>query len=112
MCPEIVSRFMSENYRKFPRDKIAPIVEILYSVPDDKETMLFNSQYKNPTISLVLSLTMGYLGIDRFYVGDVWIGLFKLLTLGCGGIFTIFDWFFIGKRTRAKNYLKLLQLCK
>ena len=103
---------MSENSRKFPRDKIAPIVEILYGVPEDREAMIVGCRYKNPTISLVLSLTMGYLGVDRFYVGDVWIGIFKLLTAGCGGIFTIIDWFLIGKRTRTKNYRKLLQLCK
>lgn len=39
---------------------------------------------KNSTTVLLLSIFIGYLGIDRIYVEDVGWGVLKMLT--CGGI--------------------------
>jgi TM2 domain-containing membrane protein YozV len=33
-------------------------------------------------IALILSIFVGYLGIDRMYLGKVWTGLLKLITAG------------------------------
>lgn len=37
---------------------------------------------KSKTVALLLSIFLGYLGIDRFYLGYFWTGLLKLLTGG------------------------------
>jgi len=58
---------------------------------------------KSPTVALILSLTLGTLGVDRFYLGQIGLGLTKLVTLGCLGIWTIIDWFLIMSSTRSKN---------
>lgn len=42
-------------------------------------------------IALGLSLYCGYLGLDRFYLGDVRMGLAKMLTLGGFGIWWVAD---------------------
>ena len=44
---------------------------------------------KDPTVALALSIFLGFLGADRFYLGYYSIGLFKLFT---GGFFS-FGWF-------------------
>ena len=46
---------------------------------------------KNKTTALILSILVGGLGIDRFYLGYTGIGILKLLTAGCFGILTIID---------------------
>ncbi len=46
---------------------------------------------KNKTTALVLSIFVGELGIDRFYLGYTGIGLLKLFTAGCFGILWIID---------------------
>ena len=46
---------------------------------------------KNKTTALILSIFVGELGIDRFYLGYIGIGLLKLLTVGCFGILWLID---------------------
>jgi TM2 domain-containing membrane protein YozV len=42
-------------------------------------------------ITLILSWTLGYLGADRFYKGQIGWGILKLITLGAGGIWWLID---------------------
>jgi TM2 domain-containing membrane protein YozV len=42
-------------------------------------------------IALILSIFVGYLGIDRMYLGKVWTGLLKLITAGGLGIWWLID---------------------
>lgn len=46
---------------------------------------------KSKTTALILSILVGGLGVDRFYLGYTGIGILKLLTGGCFGILTIID---------------------
>lgn len=46
---------------------------------------------KSKTTALILSILVGGLGIDRFYLGYTGIGILKLLTGGCFGILYIMD---------------------
>lgn len=62
---------------------------------------------KDPIISLVISLVAGHFGIDRFYLGDTLYGVFKLLTCGGLGIWTLVDFFLIIGATKEKNYALL-----
>lgn len=57
----------------------------------------------NPTVIFGLSLWLGVLGIDRFFVGDWGKGLLKLFTFGGLYVWWIVDLFLITGRARAKN---------
>ena len=41
--------------------------------------------------------------MDRFYIGDIGLGIGKLLTLGGLGIWALVDWFLIRGAAEAKN---------
>lgn len=43
----------------------------------------------------LLSIFLGSLGADRFYVGKIGTGILKLLTLGGFGIWWLIDWIMI-----------------
>jgi len=43
----------------------------------------------------LLSLFLGELGVDRFYVGKIGTGVVKLLTLGGCGVWWLIDWILI-----------------
>jgi TM2 domain-containing membrane protein YozV len=47
------------------------------------------------------------MGIDRFLIGDVGLGIAKLLTCGGLGVWTIVDLFLIMGSTRERNFEKI-----
>lgn len=46
---------------------------------------------RNWIVALVLSITLGWLGIDRFYVGHYGLGILKLCTWGGLGLWWLID---------------------
>ena len=46
---------------------------------------------KDKTTTLILSVLLGGLGVDRFYLGYTGMGILKLLTGGCFGVLWIID---------------------
>lgn len=73
----------------------------------DSEILALQSQMKDPLLSILLSIFIGTLGVDRFYIGDVGLGIGKLLTGGGCGIWWLIDIFLIVDATKQKN-LELL----
>lgn len=80
----------------------------------EQQKLLFMQQYsaerKDRTIALILSILFGGFGVDRFYVGDILLGVLKLLTLGACGIWAIIDWFLIMGAADAYNRRKAQEI--
>ena len=69
----------------------------------ESEILALQSQMKDPLLSILLSIFIGTLGVDRFYIGDVGLGIGKLLTGGGCGIWWLIDIFLIVDATKQKN---------
>jgi hypothetical protein len=98
-----VEQLFLMNASKLPGESLQLIKESLENC-DPQRVMFAMSKLKDPTISIILSITLGIFGIDRFYINSVGMGLGKLLT--CGGIYIwwLIDIFLIMDATKQKNY--------
>jgi TM2 domain-containing membrane protein YozV len=108
MDAQKVDLFILTNSKYFENYQVAQMRDRLLKVDDSKWALLQTIQFKDPTLSLVISLLGGGLGIDRFFIGDTGLGVAKLLTCGGLGIWAIIDWFLIMGATREKN-MEMLQ---
>ena len=81
----------------------------LEKIPDDKITSLALVELKNPIIGLVLGLFFGGFGVDRFYKGDIGLGILKFLSIFIviGWIWIVVDWFLVYKGIQRDNFMKL-----
>jgi hypothetical protein len=100
MDAQKVDLFLLSNGKFLENHQMNMIRERLVTLDDSKWAMLSTVQLKDPTITLIVSILIGGLGIDRFMIGDTGLGVGKLLTCGGLGIWTIIDWFLIQKATR------------
>ena len=105
-----IDMYVMTNAKYFPSEKITYLKEKLYGIDDQKFMMLSTIDLKDPTTLLLISIFLGSLGIDRFMLGDIGMGVLKLLTLGCCGILTIIDWFTVSKRAKEKNFSNVMTL--
>ena len=49
------------------------------------------NEIKSMVVALILSIFLGELGIDRFYLGYIGTGILKLITCGGFGIWWLID---------------------
>lgn len=106
MDAQRVDMFMMQHSKHFEGHHIVTLRDQLLQADDSKFLALQSTDFKDPTIILIVSLLAGTLGIDRFLLGDVGLGVGKLLTCGGFGVWAIVDWFLIMGRTKEKNMEK------
>lgn len=107
MTQDRVDMFIMSNQKYLPEEKIVFLKQKLLEADETKFSLATSVEFKDPTTILIVSILLGALGIDRFLIGDIGMGLLKLFTVGLCGILAIVDWFTIQKRTRDLNFNKL-----
>ena len=110
MDSQKIDMYLTTNAKYFSGEKVAGVRALLEKMDDSKFTALQSVNLKDPTTMLIISLLGGGLGIDRFLLGEVGLGVAKLLTCGGFGIWTIIDWFTIMNHTRDFNIQKLHEM--
>jgi len=57
----------------------------------------------NWTLTLIMSIFFGSIGVDRFIMGHVGLGILKLLTLGGCGVWWLIDLILIATKHKFKD---------
>jgi len=104
-----VDMFLMSYGKYFEGFQLMAIRERMLKLDESKSIQLLATNLKDPTTMLIVSLIGGHFGIDRFMLGEVGLGVAKLLTCGGLGIWTIVDWFLVMGRTREINMQRLQQ---
>ena len=108
MNENTINSFLMQNAKFFAPANQAEVKQLLESVDESKLAAIQAISFKDPTTMMILAIVAGSLGIDRFMLGEVGLGVAKLLTCGGCGIWTIIDIFSVQQRTRDFN-LNLLK---
>jgi TM2 domain. len=103
MDAQRVDMFLMTKAKYFEGHQIPIIRDRLLSMDDSRFLQVQALNLKDPTTILIISLVAGGFAVDRFMVGDIGLGIAKLLTCGGLGIWAIVDWFIIMGRTREAN---------
>ena len=101
--------FLSANTANFPSEQLPSLRQRLSQLDDSQANQVIAAaNIKNPTPALILSIFLGTLGVDRFYIGHVGLGVAKLLLAWLTfGIWTIVDWFLIINATKKANLVAI-----
>ena len=102
-----IDLYLTTNAKYFEPSAIPIIRQKMENASDDMLVTLQATELKDPTTVLLISIFLGTLGIDRFMIGDIGMGVLKLLTCGLCGILTIIDWFTISKKAKQLNLSKI-----
>nr|WP_321450785.1 TM2 domain-containing protein [uncultured Carboxylicivirga sp.] len=105
-----ITLFLAQNADRFPAESMPVIKKKLEEIDDQRFFLISTQEYRNPTIMLVLSFFFGYLGVDRFMLGQTGLGIAKLLTCGGFGIWTLVDLFLIMGATKDSNFEKFTRV--
>jgi len=110
MDSEKSNMFLAMNSKYFPAGKLRFMKETLDKLDESKFMMVQAIDLKDPQTLLIVSIFGGHLGIDRFMLGEVGLGVGKLLT--CGGFFVwyIIDLFMIIDATKENNFQKFMEV--
>ena len=110
MTEEKVNLWVSQNLKNFNPTQIQDIKQRLTSLPEEKWMSIMSLDFKDTTTMLILSIFLGELGVDRFMLGSVGLGILKLLTCGCCGVLWIIDIINIKKMTQDYNYQTFMEV--
>lgn len=102
-----IDQLLIAHSDKFPASMYQQMKNRLAEL-EPAEACMYLTQIKDPTVMLVLSIFLGQFGIDRMLLGDVGLGILKLLTCGGLGIWWIIDIFLVMNLTRLKNAQSLM----
>lgn len=109
MMSNFTDSFLSANTGSFPSEQLPSLRQRLSQLDESQANQVIaTANIKNPTTALILSIFLGTLGVDRFYIGHVGLGVAKLLLAWLTfGIWTIIDWFLIINATKKANLAAL-----
>ncbi len=93
------------EYGEYFAEKDLPLIEdlLMKNELEEAREILKTTGLKKPSTIQMISIFGGWWGIDRFMVGDVDLGIVKLISFGGLGILNLFDIFFLKKRVQNDN---------
>lgn len=103
-------QFLLMNANKFESSDYLILQQALANISPEKMSLVYATELKDPQMILICSLLLGGTGIDRFMIGDIGLGILKLLTIGGLGIWTIIDCFLTYRKARKVNFERIMAI--
>ena len=113
MEQHLVTQVLFALKDKIPSNKVLELKKLLDRAPNSAFNKISNIKFKSVTITYLLAAFLGGFGADRFYIGDIGLGVAKLL-LGWAtlGIWPLVDIFMTYKKCKEVNFNIILDILK
>lgn len=96
---------------RIPAEKYVMLKNRLREADEGKADEVLSAKLHGTASIVLLSIFLGGIGVDRFVIGDVGLGVGKLLVGWLTfGIWPLIDIFLCYKKAKEKNFTKLLQI--
>jgi TM2 domain-containing membrane protein YozV len=96
---------------KLTNEQLLAVSSLLNEVSDSKLEALQLIPLKNPLLTFLLSLFLGGIAVDRFYIGDVGLGILKLLFGWMTfGIWWLLDLYFAQRKAKDVNFNTIVKI--
>ncbi|HEL2553137.1 TPA: TM2 domain-containing protein [Streptococcus suis] len=107
---QFTDSYLAANASNLPAEALPMLRQRLNELNESQITFVLAAELKSPLTALSLGIFFGGLGVDRFYIGHVGLGVAKLLF----GWLTFYIWplvdlFLIMGATKKANLEKLHQ---
>lgn len=117
MGNRIMDRIEAYEYLEKNRELLFPnntyseeeIENAMIGMPRYLKASVESMRLKKPSTVQFIAVFPGFFGVDRFYLGEKWMGLLKYITLGGVGIWWILDIMSAKSRCRVYNCRKILE---
>ena len=103
MRPELIQAFIIKYRDCFDSSTIMEVQRRISTLDDTQAPILMSMNLQKPTIILIIAI---FLGLDRFFLDDIVLGIIKVLICWGGGIWWLIDIFTAKRRTLEYNYKK------
>ena len=104
-----INLYMSQFKNSIPNEKQVILKNALTKSNDECEEALSFIKLKNPTLILIISIFFGAFGVDRFMLGEIGLGVCKLLLSGLTfGIWPLIDIFLTHSKAKEINLQNIL----
>lgn len=110
MDEQKINLWLGSNAKYFDATQIPILREKLKNASDEQYLAVQTQSYIDSTVTTIISVLLGGWGIDRFMVGDIGMGVLKLLTGGLCGVLWLIDIFTISKKVKNKNFAQVCML--
>ncbi len=105
-----IEHFIVANSKYLPTKKLPLVKQKLLEADDSKEIFIETVSFIDPNNIMIMSICLGWLGVDRYILGDMGMGVLKMLTGGTCGILWIMDIVSSQERAREKNFTELMMM--
>lgn len=107
MKEQEVNMFIMANKDNLPEQFLPHLRRQLLEMNEERWANISMVPFKSTTTLLMISIFLGYWGVDRFMLGQTGAGIGKLLTGGGCGIWWLIDIFNITSLTKKYNWDRL-----
>ena len=111
-----VNTLMMQYKDLIPAEQTYMLKEALEKADDGVYDRLMAVGTKSPIMTLLFSIFLGGFGVDRFYLGDIGLGVAKVVvlfvTFGLAFPWPLVDIFFCYKKAKQINFNNLMKVIK